>query len=171
MGGYGSGVRFTYSKKTTVEDCRVLSAAELMSLGMLRSNVRWPGSVAWTNTTTGEKVSNIGFDADTGYDFGSARLHYNHAPALGRLAVVVHMSIDWYWAGLWSACRQAVPAPRQELLWLSALPRPDLHQLPRVAQVRRLPCGSGRADGAVAKRSGQVAEARFRLECECREGG
>ncbi len=47
-----------------------------MHLGMLRSNIRWPGSVTWTNTATGEKVSSIGFDADTGRDSGSARLHY-----------------------------------------------------------------------------------------------
>lgn len=61
MGGYGSGTRDSYSQKTTVEDCRGLPAARLMHLGMRRRNIRWPGSVTWTNTATGEEVSSIGF--------------------------------------------------------------------------------------------------------------
>jgi len=107
MGGYGSGTRFTYSRKTTVEDCRVLSAARLMRLGMLRSNLHWPGSVTWTNTATGEKVSSIGFDADTGDDSGSARLHYTRTgdgEAVDYRVSLTTTALPWGGRRWWFIC-------------------------------------------------------------------
>jgi hypothetical protein len=74
MGGSGSG--WQGSSKTTVEDCLVLSAAKIQRDGFLRSCHRWWGSLTWRNTLTGEELSSIGFETDTGADRGWARLHY-----------------------------------------------------------------------------------------------
>lgn len=107
MGGYGSGTRYSYSKKLTVEECRVLSAARLMHLGMLRSNIRWPNSVTWTDVATGKTVSRIGFDVDTGPDSGSVRLHYTQSRTGQAMDYHVNLTTTPLpWGGLrwWFIC-------------------------------------------------------------------
>jgi hypothetical protein len=85
----------------------VLSAARLTHLGMLRSNACGPGIVSWTNTVTGEKVSSIGFDADTGHDTGTARLHYTRTNAGDAMDYRVSLTTTHLpWGGLrwWFIC-------------------------------------------------------------------
>lgn len=81
MGGYGSS-RWSYaSKRTTVEDCLFLSTARLTRLRLLMADFHYSGSLNWSNTRTGEKTSTIGYDAETGPDGGSVRLHYTRTKA------------------------------------------------------------------------------------------
>lgn len=77
MGGYGSGRRRGRSRKTTVEECLILSADKLARDRMLREGLRGPGALTWTRVATGEKVSSMGYGVDT-LDRAAAwiRLHY-----------------------------------------------------------------------------------------------
>ena len=73
MGGYGSG---RSGGRLTTENGLTLSLPKL-----LRDNLFQPGSVCyssliWTNTTTGERVGSIGYEAHLGEDSGRVRLHY-----------------------------------------------------------------------------------------------
>ncbi len=63
MGGYGSGRRWTFSKKATVEDAHSLSIFKLSRDGLLK-----PGSynITWKNTRTGEAVGSISYILHTG---------------------------------------------------------------------------------------------------------
>ncbi len=65
MGGFGSGRWGWHSKKTTVEECRQLDVSRLYHEGVLAWGRRWVGAWQWTEARTGEKVSNIGLEADT----------------------------------------------------------------------------------------------------------
>lgn len=65
MGGYGSGRRWTYSKKVTVEDSRSLNISKLHRDGLLK-----PGcyNLTWTNTGTGEKTGSISYALQRGQE-------------------------------------------------------------------------------------------------------
>ena len=62
MGGYGSG---RPRQKTPVEECRVISANLLARDKFLRDRRYTGGTMTWTRTATGEKVSSIGFKVNT----------------------------------------------------------------------------------------------------------
>lgn len=67
MGGPGSGYRS--SKKTTVEDCLTLDINKLVRDGLIQSGiVLHGGTLTWTNTATGEKISTAGFWVSTHMD-------------------------------------------------------------------------------------------------------
>ena len=63
MGGYNSGRWGSYTKKTTVEECRTLNLAQLERAGLFRfpgrDSVR--GSLQWSNPTTGKESASMGF--------------------------------------------------------------------------------------------------------------
>ncbi|HEX8915922.1 MAG TPA: hypothetical protein VF796_26480 [Humisphaera sp.] len=105
MGGYGSGRR--WEKKTTVEDCVVLSAADMTRIGLLRANLHRAGSVTWTNTATGEKASAVGFDPDVWDEHGSVRLHYTRTRDGDRVDYRVRVTstpLPWGGRRWWFAC-------------------------------------------------------------------
>jgi hypothetical protein len=58
MGGYGSGTRWTYSKKRTVEDCRTIRIFRLQRDGHLK-----PGSYAltWSHSVTNAKTGSLSY--------------------------------------------------------------------------------------------------------------
>ena len=104
MGGYGSGRR--WDKKTTVEECLVLSAADLARIGLLRANLHRAGSVAWTNTATAQ-TSAIGFDPNVWDEHGSARLHYTRTRDDERVdyrVAVTSTPLPWGGRRWWFAC-------------------------------------------------------------------
>ncbi|HEX8914159.1 MAG TPA: hypothetical protein VF796_17555 [Humisphaera sp.] len=105
MGGPGSGYRL--DKKTTVEDCIVLSAAAMTRIGLLRANLHRAGSVTWTNTVTGEKVSAIGFDPNVWDEHGSARLHYTRTRTGDQVDYRVQVTstpLPWGGRRWWFGC-------------------------------------------------------------------
>jgi len=63
MGGYNSGRWRSYTKKTTVEECRTLNLAQLERAGLFRfpgrDTVR--GSLQWSSPTTGKESASMGF--------------------------------------------------------------------------------------------------------------
>ena len=62
MGGLGSGQWYRWSTKTTVEDCRVLSACRWMREGILKAGVHRRGSWVWSDADTGVRRSSIGYE-------------------------------------------------------------------------------------------------------------
>jgi len=73
MGGYGSG---RSGGRATIEDGLALSLPKLMRDGLFRPGCTGRGSIVWTNTTTGERVSSIGYEAHLGDEDGRVRLYY-----------------------------------------------------------------------------------------------
>jgi hypothetical protein len=73
MGGYGSG---RSGGRPTTESGLTLSLPKLMRDGLFRPGCAWAGSLVWTNTTTGERVGSIGYEAHLGQDSGRVRLRY-----------------------------------------------------------------------------------------------
>jgi len=65
MGGYGSGRWGCSTKKNTVEDCLVLNINKLVRDLLLYSGLHAYGTLNWTNTATGEKVSSCGYEVNT----------------------------------------------------------------------------------------------------------
>ena len=65
MGGYGSGLWRSGSKKATAEDCLVLNTDKLARDRLLYSGEHSNGTLTWTNTATGEKVSSCGYEVNT----------------------------------------------------------------------------------------------------------
>ena len=63
MGGYGSGRR--QDKKTTVEECLVLSADRLTRDRGIREGLHAFGELTWVRGSTGEEVSSMGYEVDT----------------------------------------------------------------------------------------------------------
>lgn len=61
MGGFGSGRSYWYTKKTTVEECRVLSIFRFNEEGLLEPGTWRSGSWVWTNTRTGERTSSLNY--------------------------------------------------------------------------------------------------------------
>ena len=77
MGGLGSGQWYRWNVRSTVEDCRVLSASRWMREGILRTGVHRKGSWAWFDADTGERTSSIGYEVRMPLgETPSLRLHY-----------------------------------------------------------------------------------------------
>lgn len=62
MGGYGSGIRWQHSAKTTVEDCSVLDINWMTREGMFDGGGWQSGSFRWSNPHTGKDTSSIDFE-------------------------------------------------------------------------------------------------------------
>jgi hypothetical protein len=60
MGGPGSGRRGWHDKKTTVEECLILSAGKLARDGIIAQSPD-SGWLWWTNTATGERTASAGY--------------------------------------------------------------------------------------------------------------
>ena len=75
MRGFGSG--WNGNVKNTVEACLILSSARLMEERWLGPNLFISQTLTWHIVRTKEKLSSIGYDAHTGDDAGSLRLHYS----------------------------------------------------------------------------------------------
>ena len=73
MGGTGSG---NYGGKPTVEAALKLDLHHLIRQGSFRPNATVTGSLAWTNTDTGEQRASIGYKAHMGEERGWVRLTY-----------------------------------------------------------------------------------------------
>ena len=75
MGGSGSGRWGWHDKKTTVEECLVLSAGNLARDGVIAES-RGSGSLWWTNTATGEQTASAGYTREVANDVVVLRLRY-----------------------------------------------------------------------------------------------
>jgi hypothetical protein len=75
MGGSGSGRWGWHDKKTTVEECLVLSAGKLVRDGIIAQS---PGSgwLWWTSTATGERTASVGYNREIDDDLVVLRLRY-----------------------------------------------------------------------------------------------
>jgi len=75
MGGAGSGRWAWHDKKTTVEECLVLSAGKLARDGVIAQS---PGSgwLWWTNTAMGEQTASAGYSREVVNDRVVLRLCY-----------------------------------------------------------------------------------------------
>jgi hypothetical protein len=73
MGGTGSG---NYGGRPTVEDALKLDLHHLIRNGSFRPGAIVTGSLAWTNTYTGEQRASIGYEAHMGDESGSVCLRY-----------------------------------------------------------------------------------------------
>ena len=73
MGGCGSG---RSGGPATTEDGLSLSLSKLLRDRLFRPGCAWAGSLIWTNTTTGEQVGSIGYEAHLGHESGRVRLYY-----------------------------------------------------------------------------------------------
>jgi hypothetical protein len=112
MGGSGSG-RWRDRKRIPVEDCLVLNAGKLQRDKLVAGGLRASGALTWTNTATGEKLSSIGYEADT---LGAApwlRLHYTRTRTGDAFDYRVRLStspLPWggvRWAFLCPDCSRA----------------------------------------------------------------
>lgn len=75
MGGYGSGPG-GYSSKMTVEGCRTLDINSFVRHGVVGKGYR-SGSWVWTDATTGEQTSAIGYTFEVNGEFNATlRLQY-----------------------------------------------------------------------------------------------
>ena len=84
MGGYGSSRWGWHTKKTTVEECRILEAARWQREGIIGPDRMWAGGWQWTDAHTGEKKASIGVEVLTGATWGQVRLHYRVTPPGGE---------------------------------------------------------------------------------------
>ncbi len=73
MGGTGSG---NYGGRPTVEAALKLDLHHLIRNGSFRLGATVTGSLAWTNTDTGEQRASIGYKAHMGEEIGWVRLCY-----------------------------------------------------------------------------------------------
>jgi hypothetical protein len=75
MGGSGSGRWRWHDKKTTVEECSILSAGKLVRDGIIAPS---PGSgwLSWTNTATGAQTASLGYSREVDNDLVVLRLRY-----------------------------------------------------------------------------------------------
>ena len=73
MGGYGSG---RSGGRLTTEDGLILSLSKLLRDKLFRPGSACHSSLIWTNTTTGERVGSIGYEAHLGQESGRVRLKY-----------------------------------------------------------------------------------------------
>lgn len=61
MGGYGSGRYGWVIPKETVEDCRVLSSAQMQSEGIIGQGISGGGRRIWRRSSTGEEMASISY--------------------------------------------------------------------------------------------------------------
>jgi hypothetical protein len=73
MGGTGSG---NYGGKPTIEAALKLDLYHLIRTGSFRPSATVTGSLAWTNSDTGEQRASIGYKAHMGEERGWVRLCY-----------------------------------------------------------------------------------------------
>ena len=73
MGGYGSG---RSGGRPTTEDGLTMSLSKLLRDKLFRPGCGWGGSLIWTNTTTGERIGSISYQAHLGQESGRVRLMY-----------------------------------------------------------------------------------------------
>ena len=116
MGGYGSGRRYCASPKETVESCLVLSSAKLQRDKMLRDGLNATGSLTWTCTATGEKVSSVGYDVNT-LDRADAwiRLYYTRTRDKDHVDFRVRLTttpLPWGGVRWWFVCPLTVNGRR-----------------------------------------------------------
>lgn len=76
MGGAGSGRWGWHSKRTTVEDCRTLTAHRLARDGVLAEGVG-SGTIWWTDSLSGERTSALGYRREIDGDRGVLHLCYS----------------------------------------------------------------------------------------------
>ena len=77
MGGYGSGRWGSHVKKDTVEDCRVLDASRWTREKFFREDARVSGMWQWTDASTGEERSALGYEVNAAAEPPYARLRYS----------------------------------------------------------------------------------------------
>ena len=70
MGGYGSG---RSGGRPTTDSGLTLT---LLRDQLFRPGCAWGGSLVWTNTTTGERIGSISYEAHLGQESGRVRLKY-----------------------------------------------------------------------------------------------
>lgn len=87
MGGSGSGRWNWHSKKTTVEDCLILTAGKLARDRVI---IRSPGSgwLSWTNTATGEQTASVGYSREIHEDQITLWLRYTTSRRHGEKRAV-----------------------------------------------------------------------------------
>jgi hypothetical protein len=73
MGGTGTG---NYGGRPTVEDALKLDLHHLIRNGSFWHGATVTGSLAWTNTYTGEQRASIGYEAHMDEERGWVRLTY-----------------------------------------------------------------------------------------------
>jgi hypothetical protein len=73
MGGLGSG---RSGGRPTTDSGHTLALSKLLRDRLFRPGSFRSGSLIWTNTTTGEQVGSLGYEAHLGEDNGRVRLHY-----------------------------------------------------------------------------------------------
>jgi hypothetical protein len=75
MGGSGSGRWRWHDKRSTVEECLILSASNLARDGIIAES---PGAVwlQWTNTATGERTASLGYTRELDNDLVVLRLRF-----------------------------------------------------------------------------------------------
>jgi len=91
MGGSGSGRWRWHDKKTTVEECLILSAGKLARDGIIAQS-SGSGWLQWTNTATGERTASVGYSREIHNDRVVLRLRYTVARGHGD-SVGVEQSI------------------------------------------------------------------------------
>jgi hypothetical protein len=75
MGGSGSGRWGWHDKKTTVEECLVLSAGKLAREGVIAQSAG-SGALWWTNAVSGERTASLGYTREIGNNLVILRLRY-----------------------------------------------------------------------------------------------
>jgi hypothetical protein len=74
MGGYGSG---RTGGRATTDSGLTLTLSKLLRDQLFRPGCAWSGSLVWTNTTTGERIGSISYEAHLRQESGSVRLRYS----------------------------------------------------------------------------------------------
>jgi hypothetical protein len=75
MGGSGSGRWGWHDKRTTVEECLILSAGKLARDGIVAQSAG-SGWLCWTNTATGVQTASLGYSREVNDDLVILRLRY-----------------------------------------------------------------------------------------------
>jgi hypothetical protein len=73
MGGYGSG---RSGGRPTTDSGLTLTLSKLLRDQLFRPGCAWGGSLVWTNTTTGERIGSISYEAHLRQESGRVRLRY-----------------------------------------------------------------------------------------------
>jgi hypothetical protein len=84
MGGSGSGNRYRWDKKTTVEECRVLDVFSMARDGLFAADSQRFGTWVWYRRINGERVARIGYEVNTIERPPWLRLYYTVTPWNGE---------------------------------------------------------------------------------------
>src|SRR5271166_1862906 len=98
--------------RATTEDGLALSLPKLLRIQLFRPGSVSGGSLVWTNTTTGEQVGSIGYEAHLDHESGRVRLSYTTTRWDGE-----RRKFD-YWIGL-----TTTPQPFGGRRWWFICPR------------------------------------------------